>query len=248
MRSHCIWLIWSGKRLTHSPRSPPRVSAGPADKACVYLLQLARRHAFPSASRPQETARAPDSYYDIPNRGWPARDHPIRSVLPARTFPAATVSSPNRAFRPDWTRSCMSSRKRFAPFLQDPIGLWIRTRQLPAGRLTVTFLESPTLKDGRRSLSLTIAFRSASREICLIAATGWSSSRTGARSRAIKSNTSCVVPTFKAVAYSHMFASPRMRWSRRYFFRSACGSSRVFRIGRLCIVSTLNSVSMKSAR
>ena len=45
-----------------------------------------------------------------------------------------------------------------------------------------------------------------------------------------------------------MFASPGMTWSRRYFSGSACGSSRVLMMGRLCIVSSPTSVSRKSAR
>ena len=37
-------------------------------------------------------------------------------------------------------------------------------------------------------------------------------------------------------------------WKRRYFSRSACGSSRVLMIGRFTIVSSATSVSKKSAR
>ena len=45
-----------------------------------------------------------------------------------------------------------------------------------------------------------------------------------------------------------MLASPTMTWRRRYFSGSACGSSRVLMMGRLCIVSSPTSVSRKSAR
>ena len=47
---------------------------------------------------------------------------------------------------------------------------------------------------------------------------------------------------------SAMFESPTMTWRRRYFSRSAWGSSRVLMIGRLTIVSSATSVSKKSAR
>ncbi|CAB5020989.1 unannotated protein [freshwater metagenome] len=57
-----------------------------------------------------------------------------------------------------------------------------------------------------------------------------------------------VVPTFKKVATSLMFASPTMTWRRRYFVASACGSSRVLMIGRFSVVSRPTSSSKKSAR
>ena len=45
-----------------------------------------------------------------------------------------------------------------------------------------------------------------------------------------------------------MFASPTITWRRRYFWASACGSSRVLTIGRLRVVSRPISSSKKSAR
>ncbi len=45
-----------------------------------------------------------------------------------------------------------------------------------------------------------------------------------------------------------MLASPTITCSRRYFSGSACGSSRVLMMGRLCMVSSPTSVSRKSAR
>ena len=64
----------------------------------------------------------------------------------------------------------------------------------------------------------------------------------------IMRRTSCVVPIFKYVETSLMFASPRMICSRRKRRRSACGSSRVFSRGRPDMVLMLNTVSQKSAR
>jgi hypothetical protein len=42
-----------------------------------------------------------------------------------------------------------------------------------------------------------------------------------------------VVPTLRKVATSSMLASPVITCSRRYFWASACGSSRVLTIGPL---------------
>ena len=39
-----------------------------------------------------------------------------------------------------------------------------------------------------------------------------------------------------------------MTWSRRYFWASQCGSSRVFTMGRFSVVSSPTSSSKKSAR
>jgi hypothetical protein len=50
------------------------------------------------------------------------------------------------------------------------------------------------------------------------------------------------------VAVSDRLASPVITWSRRYFWASACGSSRVLMIGRLRVVSSPTSASKKSAR
>ena len=45
-----------------------------------------------------------------------------------------------------------------------------------------------------------------------------------------------------------MLASPTITCRRRYFCGSQCGSSRVFTIGRLSVVSSPTSSSKKSAR
>ena len=50
-------------------------------------------------------------------------------------------------------------------------------------------------------------------------------------------STSAVVPTLRNVATSERLASPTITWSRRYFWASAWGSSRVLTIGRLSVVS-----------
>ena len=50
-------------------------------------------------------------------------------------------------------------------------------------------------------------------------------------------STTAVVPTFKKVATSDRLASPTMTWRRRNRLGSAWGSSRVFTIGRLSVVS-----------
>ena len=60
--------------------------------------------------------------------------------------------------------------------------------------------------------------------------------------------TIAVVPTFRKVATSHRLASPTITCSRRYACGSACGSSRVFTIGRFSVVSSPTSSSKKSAR
>ena len=46
-------------------------------------------------------------------------------------------------------------------------------------------------------------------------------------------STMAVVPTFRKVATSDRLASPTITWSRRYFWLSQCGSSRVLTIGPL---------------
>ena len=74
------------------------------------------------------------------------------------------------------------------------------------------------------------------------------SARSGRYSSSIIFRTIAVVPTFRKVATSHMFASPMITWSRRYFSGSACGSSRVLMIGRFSVVSSPTSASKKSAR
>ena len=61
-------------------------------------------------------------------------------------------------------------------------------------------------------------------------------------------STIAVVPSFRKVWYSLRLASPVMTWSRRYFWASACGSSRVLMMGRLSVVSRPTSSSKKSAR
>ena len=61
-------------------------------------------------------------------------------------------------------------------------------------------------------------------------------------------STIAVVPTFRKVATSDRLASPTMTCSRRYFWGSACGSSRVLTIGRFSVVSSPTSSSKKSAR
>ncbi len=53
----------------------------------------------------------------------------------------------------------------------------------------------------------------------------------------IISSTSAAVPTFSIVLASHMFESPTMTCSRRYFSASACGSSRVLMMGLLRVVA-----------
>ena len=50
------------------------------------------------------------------------------------------------------------------------------------------------------------------------------------------------------MATSFMLASPMMTWKRRYFEVFACGSSRVFTMGRRFIVSMETSTLKKSAR
>ena len=64
----------------------------------------------------------------------------------------------------------------------------------------------------------------------------------------IIASTIAVAPTLRNVATSHRFASPTITCSRRYFCGSACGSSRVFTIGRFSVVSSPTSSSKKSAR
>ena len=60
--------------------------------------------------------------------------------------------------------------------------------------------------------------------------------------------TMAVVPTLRNVATSDRLASPTMTCSRRYFWASAWGSSRVLTMGRLRVVSSPTSSSKKSAR
>ena len=55
-------------------------------------------------------------------------------------------------------------------------------------------------------------------------------------------------PTLRKVAISLRLASPMITWRRRYFWASACGSSRVLTIGRLRVVSRPTSSSKNSAR
>ena len=57
-----------------------------------------------------------------------------------------------------------------------------------------------------------------------------------------------VVPTLRKVAISERLASPTITWSRRYFWLSQCGSSRVLTMGRFSVVSRPTSSSKKSAR
>ncbi len=87
-----------------------------------------------------------------------------------------------------------------------------------------------------------------SREISWSARTGPSSDRSGRNRSSIIFSTIAVVPTFRNCATSHMFASPMITCSRRYFSGSAWGSSRVLMIGRFSVVSSPTSVSKKSAR
>ena len=87
-----------------------------------------------------------------------------------------------------------------------------------------------------------------SRDTACSAATGFWIDRSGKNRSSIIFNTIAVVPTFRNVATSHMFASPMITCSRRYRSGSACGSSRVLMIGRLSVVSRPTSVSKKSAR
>ena len=68
------------------------------------------------------------------------------------------------------------------------------------------------------------------------------------QSSSIMDSTSAVVPTFRKLATSDMLASPTMTCSRRYFWASQCGSSRVLTIGRFSVVSSPTSSSKKSAR
>ena len=87
-----------------------------------------------------------------------------------------------------------------------------------------------------------------SRETSCSAGTGFSSERSGRNASSIIFSTIAVVPIFRNVATSHMFASPMITCRRRYFSGSACGSSRVLMIGRFSVVSRPTSVSKKSAR
>ena len=73
-------------------------------------------------------------------------------------------------------------------------------------------------------------------------------SRSPKKSSSIMASTIAVVPTLRYVATSERLASPTMTCSRRYFWASACGSSRVFTMGRLSVVSRPTSSSKKSAR
>ena len=68
------------------------------------------------------------------------------------------------------------------------------------------------------------------------------------QSSSIMASTRAVVPTFKKSASSERLASPRMTCSRRYFWASQWGSSRVLTIGRLRVVSSPTSSSKNSAR
>jgi hypothetical protein len=61
-------------------------------------------------------------------------------------------------------------------------------------------------------------------------------------------STSAVVPTFKKVLSSARLASPTITCSRRYFWLSQWGSSRVLTMGRFSVVSRPTSSSKKSAR
>ena len=70
----------------------------------------------------------------------------------------------------------------------------------------------------------------------------------GSSSSSIIASTIAVVPTFRNVAISDRLASPTITCSRRYFWASQCGSSRVLTIGRLSVVSRPTSSSKKSAR
>jgi hypothetical protein len=85
--------------------------------------------------------------------------------------------------------------------------------------------------------------------ICLIAETGLASSQSSpSESSSIIASTIAVVPILRYVAISLMLASPTITWSRRYFWASQCGSSRVLTIGRFSVVSSPTSSSKKSAR
>ena len=70
----------------------------------------------------------------------------------------------------------------------------------------------------------------------------------GRKSSSIIESTSAVVPTFRNVETSERLASPTMTCSRRYFWASQCGSSRVLTMGRFNVVSRPTSSSKKSAR
>ena len=48
--------------------------------------------------------------------------------------------------------------------------------------------------------------------------------------------TTAQAPTFRKFVYSDMFESPTITCRRRYFSRSACGSSRVLMIERSLVV------------
>ena len=83
----------------------------------------------------------------------------------------------------------------------------------------------------------------------MIDATGRSRARSaGSTSSSIIASTMAVVPTLRKVATSDRLASPTITWSRRYFWLSQCGSSRVLTIGRFSVVSSPTSSSKKSAR
>ena len=99
----------------------------------------------------------------------------------------------------------------------------------------------PASRTGRRPVTSWLTSR--------IARMGLSSekSRKGTPASII-SSTSAAVPTLSMVVVSHMFESPTMTCSRRYFSASACGSSRVLMIGRLRVVALDTPSQMCSAR
>ena len=100
----------------------------------------------------------------------------------------------------------------------------------------------------RPSASSSDAPSSRSRETSWIEATGLTSEKSGRKPSSIIFRTMAVDPIFRNWATSHLFASPTITCSRRYFSGSACGSSRVLMIGRFSVVSSPTSVSKKSAR
>jgi hypothetical protein len=70
---------------------------------------------------------------------------------------------------------------------------------------------------------------------------------TAAGSSSIRSRM-LVAPTLRKVAYSLMFESPTITWSRRKRSASAWGSSLVLMIGRLRVVAEETPSQMCSAR
>ena len=168
----------------------------------------------------------------------PVLGHPVELVgerhrigLERRRAPPPSGAAPPRRPRRRRRRSRARSAYLRGPVEQLPLHLERGDRR-PVGQL-----ERPPQREVVGHLAHAPAPGVASAEVA----------RAARRPRSSHS-TIAVVPTLRNVATSDRLASPTITWRRRYFWASACGSSRVLTIGRFSVVSRPTSSSKKSAR